>query len=300
MKKVSITFIVVMIFYGAFFLYVINHKEHCDQPCKDLGSVAYLGEHIHKGVVLEAACDPLTLKLELAERPVKVGERYSLWHRIEIKNNCCGITSLRLPFLLANAQGTKLSFDVWGPGGEKISSTPTSVLEDFYLPYKYEKHENAELAASKFIHWIYPGETLSSTPMRYEPHKKLSPYLEDRFDEFWSEFPDKKFDKLKERDRRFQEKRVNEMMKKLKPPKPIPGYRVLDRFVFKKPGIYKIQVHLEDIISLYSGRSWFRDLFPPFDILAQTILSTRGISSNWNKEVHIDIRSPMVEFEVVP
>ncbi len=251
--------------------WALNYRAPCSQPCRDLGiyppkpySIDYSdpAQPWLKPASIQARmkvpeppcpapkCAPLKLDLELFKPEAKVNRRYTLWYRVSMKNVSC----VKLGFLGGDffmgpgdrnrnyhaASGFKIK--VRDPHGNEVpdsgaprpfSTAPEDNTEyGDVIPYDHDPAVGLKLAKdipmdSDWDFYLNPGQSIATLSSRLHPTRME---LVGMIDEYGRPGSGPLY--------------VDVDLKGA--PKPPPGFRILEQFIFKKPGKHTIQVTMEN------------------------------------------------------
>jgi hypothetical protein len=282
------------------------YQPPCHAACPDEGMKGLFHNELMSARVLVPKCCPVKLHFELAKAEALAHRRYTLWYRYSLTNITCGRLSdfKSYKFVPHDGKKSNVHFRVWDPDGKlmEVLDSPTadtslggySIVHNGetteyggVIPYgdawSYEEQLQKDLPSKhidKFYHdELDPGETVHSAPSKVWPHilgehdlvgtEGGEPYIGTAIGDVASPI-------------------------RITPPEPPSGYRIMDQFVFNRPGSYKIQAVYEDTIFL-------RPIFPNFE-------ARRMPYSEWGDlapptqplEYSVHAESEVVEFMVKP
>lgn len=252
-------------------------------------------------------CDAVELTLELGEKKARTNTRYTLWYQLGLKNKSCDLLTLDLYFLKGDWTGTTLEIKVWGPDGERVYPQVPLPYEKSIEVYVFDEKSNSEhsgvlvktdsFGGRSAIFQVSPGDALLSTPSLFRP-RELRPHDGPSIEQ---EFPGSANQGLRAGLRKQRDERIQKALESFKLREPMPGYRILEGFVFQHPGKYQIQAEFKDKAFVSRSASWDQNLVIPLDLIANKILIYHGrIPGAGFKEVDISDSSQILEFEVAP
>jgi len=280
---------------------LIYKPPPCRQPCKDLGDKFDPETAGELTPTYLPQCNPLGLSLELEKPTAKTGTHFTLWYRAKLKNTCCQKVEARLGFFLYGSDRfDDVRFKIWGPDGKLIEPDVWFPYDSDVLPYKVDSNANPRLlkGTDDETYTMLPGEEIPTNPA------VLSPSFYNRpghgIDAMTEEYPEPEYRATFEKLTRKRDNRLQREVEKMHPRKPPPGFRVLDRFEFKKPGKYKIQASFTAHVFVYLPSPW-RDSLPKFFSTALEIfMGWTGDSSVYAlpKIYDVSAESAILDFEV--
>ncbi|HBL18961.1 MAG: hypothetical protein A2X36_15020 [Elusimicrobia bacterium GWA2_69_24] len=269
----------------------------CEQPCRDLGT--------NGDTVRQPLCAPLKLELGLADPKARIGRRYSLWYRVRMTNTSCFLLhALTAEHFMttrgldsAHATGIGLYLRVLDPDGNELAplGAPTGAERTEYgsvIPYRFD-HKASQKAFKELSvgdHWSFdflPGRSIETIPSVLEPrqHALVAPALPCKV----------------EGGERVCEYAEGEMhVENPGAPEPPAGFRILDQYVFKRGGRYRIQ-------AVYEYKELWAEPIYRYDHLAvgpiflvKDLFGVDLIHSRRHGKYFVRAVSDPVEFEVVP
>ncbi|PCI37408.1 MAG: hypothetical protein COB53_06505 [Elusimicrobia bacterium] len=294
LKRITGFIAVLLILFGGFYCYVlVRGVPACPQNCSLLAG--------------DNDCVPIELTLELGDAIARTNTGYSLWYRIGLKNTCCDRLSLDSVFLVQDWPLTALEIKIWGPDGKQVSWTPPLPHEERVQAYAFEKKSDprysqisvkvSDFGNSIASHEFAPGEYLLSTPSVFRP-SEAKPHNRPDIDE---ELPGASNRGIRASLKKQRAARIQKALKSFKLRDSMPGYRVLEGFIFKHPGKYRIQAKLKDNAFVSRASNWDQKLTFPLDLMAKLILRRHGlIPERMFKEVEVEQSTGILEFEVKP
>lgn len=315
--------------YAAF--WALNYQAPCAQPCRDLGvyplepsttdhsdpTNSFLNPaniQARENNKVEKPnpppkCSPLKLDLELFKPETKANKRYTLWYRVTMKNISClklgnldglffdGTMVPQRPY--HTASGFKIK--IWDSLGREVrdlgipssfSTAPENKTEyGDVIPYDNNPGVALKLAEDlgmtpNLSFDLAPGQSITTFPSRLFPTRMELVGMIDEYGRPGSG-PQYRIIDLKDA------------------PKPPPGFRILEQFVFGKPGKYRIQVIMED------ANLPAKPLYPyaervPWQL--GRIMRFLGMVGGYDlepvsrdtRQYHVLVESQTLEFEVKP
>ncbi|MEK6536699.1 MAG: hypothetical protein AABZ63_04370 [Actinomycetota bacterium] len=293
--------------------WAIAYKEPCAKACQDLGAVvAQAPKDPRDKPVYRPTCQPLELKLELFRAEAKTNTRHTLWYRATLRNVSClmigglfadDFVERRTSFCGSHLDCPGLSLMAWGPDGRELEALGPATSSNIFrnnsteygevIPYQsdYDAYKQARkglpFTYESDLFALYPDQSFTTVPSILEPYT-----LED-------------LDVVTQRGRGTMVVRRPARFTGEPAPAPPPGFRILDQFVFKTPGVYRIR-------AVYGGTISAIHLYPyeehvP-DWLAWVMRQLRDVfgldtfppkekNGRWGKYISRTV-SPAVEFTV--
>lgn len=216
--------------------WALLYRAPCDQPCRDLGHDPVPGRGPRDVRVCAPKCAPLKLDLELAEPTARSGKLYTLWYKITLKNVSChelsGINAEAF-FTARTIHGIGLYLQVRDPDGKEVvpeSSSGVAFQGEYGKVYPYSIEHGAfsrfqstsdlQMDDDGFV-TMKPGATLVTAPSVVDPRKDGP--ISDGV-----------------RGNTINSAGTIERVNLEGIPPPPAGFRILDDYVFKKPGRYTI------------------------------------------------------------
>jgi len=278
---------------GAVALY--HRPGPCTLPCEELGKEPVPG----RDKLFAPACDPIKLTLELEKPEAKIKDRYSLWHRVTIKNDCCRKIETQLPFFLGVPWAGDLYFRVWGPDGKEIAPDAWYPYVGSVIPYQVDYMRNKEFFDGQEgdYYTMSPAEEITANPAVLKPYLMVDT---DSIEDLMKKHPEPEYRAGFEKSLRERERIIAKKMKELDPRDPPEGYRPLERFVFEKPGRFRIQAVFSMRGLISPPITWRRALPEPLKGLSELPLflldRLPDDKSHWYQ---LQATSKVLDFEVV-
>lgn len=217
-----------------FVRWATTKRAACLMPCQDLGlEVAIPPKKRESLAVYKPRCVPLKLELELHRPLARRNTRYALWHRVTLTNDSCYrllnisrhefVVSLETENLSATfARNGALQIRVWDSDGREL--VPGNFKVESPRTYLYFWDSAAFRKLDQRSENLEPGESIVSIPSVLMPTVDYEGVNMQTGDH----------------ERLFM-------------PRPVPidaetppaGFKILDLFVFERPGTYTIQAVFE-------------------------------------------------------
>lgn len=285
----------------SFLGYYMNLPTVCDQPC----------------LVTDTACTPLQLDLELKDAHARVRRPPRIWYRASVKNVSCGTMTVDEDFFhlwdhdkIYQADKKEFYFRITDKNGIELTTPAASIYNDgsigifgttvpassfsaIYVgesvsvdgiePYSVDETAYPEISRKKNRFQeirIAPGESLAPLPTKYWPSR--IGLFEVQTKDYVGTGSGRVEVKL---DRRIA-------------PEPPPGFRLLDRLIFLRPGRYGIRLAYNG--SPFGGGHYRYQKLPlPIVIWLDRIydwleLPSHHYSRNWNIHAESSAREVLV------
>lgn len=279
--------------------------DSCVSPCTgDLGLNWAKGGGYPSAI---PSCNPAEVRIELHSTKVKLGARYPLWYKASIQNTSC----FKMTTVLANFLIDGPEFKVWNSSGVEVVPNVHYSWNDV-IPYGYDRKALAAMEGDPslnlkvaqgigpplwFMH-LPPGRTVSRLPSTLEPSLNwLQPHG----------FGGPPLD-FSVRDKMMRPL-VEERLRGSKFAEPPNGFSVVEGYVFRTPGKYRIQAEVGSEfrqVILYSRFEWYHRHIPAFLQRAFELAS----QPEWAPHISpmedslviysLHLKSNSVEFEVAP
>lgn len=231
------TFVVLLALVLGVARWALLYRAPCNQPCQDLGHEPVPGLGPKDSRICVPKCAPLKLDLELAEPSARTGKLYTLWYRITLTNVSCydlSLISAGAFFDDKMISGIDLQLQILDPDGKELvadSMTGGKVRSEYgeVAPYsiehdafsRFEKIADLRMDNNGFV-TMKPGAALITAPSVIDPRRSGGGYSEWHGNIHSSGGSVERVD-----------------LKGI--PEPPAGYRILDDYIFKKPGRYTIR-----------------------------------------------------------
>jgi hypothetical protein len=247
-------------------LWALRYRAPCDLPCQDLGREPLPGRDPNEIRLSKPHCAPLKIALELARPTATLGRRYTLWFKVRLTNASCYKLSMidASPLIWWFDDRTYrvppyLTIHVDGPDGKEIRNldhvrehgftaaeiAKMSGLDKRYIPDERIVSEYGEVIPYEddngaFRRWqsdpslamnnngyiqLLPGHSITTTASNLAPHTEKQV---------------------------IQHTNGGVGLMNIHVPTALSGieqtvdsFRVLDQYIFHKPGHYKIRVAYE-------------------------------------------------------
>lgn len=230
------TFVVLLALVLGVARWALLYRAPCDQPCQDLGHEPAPGLGPKDSRTCVPKCAPLKLDLELAEPSTRTGKLYTLWYKVTLTNVSCYDLSIisaeaffdrirhhTAPTLQVLGPDGKVLVPDWEKGG-KVRSEYGEVWPYSVEPgaiFRFQKIADLRMDNNGFV-TMKPGAALVTAPSVIDPRRSGGGYSEWHGDVHSSGGSVERVD-----------------LKGI--PEPPAGYRILDDYIFKKPGRYTIR-----------------------------------------------------------
>lgn len=283
--------------------WALLYRAPCAQPCQDLGHEPVPGRGPRDIRTCVPKCAPLKLELELAEPTTRVGKLYTLWYKVTFTNvSCYDLSIISAEAFFKNIRAvTQPHLQVLDPDGKEVVSdymTGVKVRSEYgeVAPYSIEPGAFFRFQAIADLRMddngyvtMRPGAALVTAPSVIDPRKDGPIYSKWNGDIHSSG-------------------RTVERVDLKGIPTPPAGFRILEDYIFKKPGRYTIRAIFDRTgatgitatpIYPYAGR------VP--EVLKKLLRFVRLIderdqyrASSESAEYPVRVESPAVAFEVKP
>lgn len=221
--------------------WAVLYRAPCNQPCQDLGHEPVPGLGPKDSRTCVPKCAPLKLDLELAEPSTRTGKLYTLWYKVTLTNVSCYDLSIisAEAFFDPIRHYTAPTLQVLGPDGkvlrpywetgEKVRSEYGEVLPYSIEPgafFRFQAVADLRMDNNGFV-TMKPGAVLITAPSVVDPRKSGGGYS------VWQGSIHSSGDSVEQVD-----------LKGI--PEPPAGYRILDDYIFKRPGRYTIRAIFDE------------------------------------------------------
>lgn len=217
--------------------WAVLYRAPCNQPCQDLGHEPVPGLGPKDSRTCVPKCAPLRLDLELAEPSTRTGKLYTLWYKVTLTNVSCydlGLINAEAFFAAMKNLRVDLSLQILDPDGKEVVSDYSKggkVASEYgdVAPYsvelgafsRFREISDLRMDDNGFV-TMKPGAALVTAPSVIDPRKDGPDYSE------W-------YGDIHSSGRTVQRVDLKGIAK------PPAGYRILDDYIFKKPGRYTIR-----------------------------------------------------------
>lgn len=279
--------------------------DSCTSPCNgDLG-LNWAEGHGYPSAI--PTCKPAELRIELHETKIKRGARYPLWYRATLKNTSC----FKMTTVLANFLIHGPEFKIFDSQGVEVPPNARYSWNDV-IPYSYDRQALAAMEADPtlklgvaegigpplwFMH-LPPGRSVTGLPSKLEPSLNwLQPHG----------FSGKPLD-FSVRDKTMRPIIEGKLKGEdfAEPPK---GFAVVEGYVLRTPGKYRIQAEAGSEfrqVMLYSRFERYRRHVPEFIHRAFELSLNPAYAPHMRPMedslviYSLKLESNSVDFEVIP
>jgi|GEM_PF-6864772 len=247
-------------------LWALRYRAPCPLPCQDLGREPVPGEPLKAWGPFTPRCAPVKIDLELARPEAKTGHRYTLWFKLRLTNvSCYKLSLINAGPLIWWFYENRLNvpndfiFHVQGPDGIEVKNLkhaayerlPREDVEKLRRAYPHVRLRSKDTGyLSEYGDVIpYEDDLAAWDRMRANPHLSMDDHayvtlqpgqsLESTVSVF---APHTEHAEIEHLSGGVGYTTAHAPVALDGAEVPVPGYRIMDQYIFWKPGRYTIRV----------------------------------------------------------